>query len=64
MAEGNNIEGLDILEKLLTEAGGIKEEEFSKWYEKKRNIFNIGVKKLPTKEEFMKYLNYALNLNR
>lgn len=51
-----------LLEQLLLEVGSIKEEDFKKWYEKKRNVFNIGIKKTPTKEEFIKYLNYALGL--
>lgn len=62
MVENKNMEGVDIIKQLLMEAGDVKEEEFDKWYEKKRSIFNIGVKKSPTKEEFIKYLTYALNV--
>ncbi|MHB1545100.1 MAG: hypothetical protein ACYCSB_05020 [bacterium] len=51
-----------ILEGLLIEVKDISEENFGKWYEKKRKIFNTGVKTPPTKEEFIKYLNYALTL--
>ncbi len=58
-----NKEGLSIIiEQLLLEVRDVSEENFGKWYEKKRKIFNIGVKKAPTKEEFIKYLNYALSL--
>jgi hypothetical protein len=49
-----------VVEQLLIEVKGVKEEDFNKWYEKKRKIFNTGVKSVPTKEEFVKYLNYAL----
>ena len=49
-----------IIEQLLLEVRDVGEENFDKWYEKKRNVFNIGIKKTPTKEEFIKYLNYAL----
>lgn len=48
-----------IIQQLLIEVEGISEEDFNKWYEKKRKIFNTGVKKPPTKQEFIKYLNYA-----
>ncbi|MHB1661581.1 MAG: hypothetical protein ACYCSQ_02855 [bacterium] len=58
-----NKAGLSLLIKeLLLEAVEVKEEDFKKWYEKKRKIFNTGIKKPPTKEEFIKYLNYALSL--
>ncbi|MCL4542247.1 MAG: hypothetical protein M1458_00670 [Deltaproteobacteria bacterium] len=58
-----NKKGLStIIEQLLLEAGDIGEEDFGKWYEKKRKVFNIGIRKTPTKEEFIKYLNYALSL--
>ena len=48
-----------LIEELLAEAKNIPEADFVKWYEKKRKIFNTGVKNSPTKEEFIKYLNYA-----
>ena len=51
-----------LIEELLAEAKNIPEEDFVKWYEKKRKIFNTGVKNYPTKEEFIKYLNYALSI--
>ena len=48
-----------LIEELLAEAKNIPEADFGKWYEKKRKVFNTGVKNSPTKEEFIKYLNYA-----
>jgi hypothetical protein len=51
-----------LMEELLIEVKDISEENFGKWYEKKRKVFNIGVKTAPTKEEFIKYLNYALTI--
>ncbi len=51
-----------LIEELLIEVKGVSEENFPKWYEKKRKVFNIGVKACPTKEEFIKYLNYALTI--
>ena len=51
-----------LIEELLAEAKNIPEADFVKWYEKKRKIFNTGVKNSPTKEEFIKYLNYALSI--
>ncbi len=51
-----------LLEELLLEVNSVSSENFDKWYEKKRKIFNIGVKNFPTKEEFIKYLNYALSI--
>ena len=48
-----------LIGELLAEAKNIPEEDFVKWYEKKRKIFNTGIKNPPTKEEFIKYLNYA-----
>jgi hypothetical protein len=48
-----------IIQQLLIEVQDVSEEDFNKWYEKKRKIFNTGVKKPPTKQEFIKYLNYA-----
>lgn len=66
MDENNNSENKEglsiIIEQLLLEVREVSEENFDKWYEKKRKIFNIGVKKAPTKEGFIKYLNYALSL--
>ncbi|MHB8231630.1 MAG: hypothetical protein ACYDDB_01840 [bacterium] len=60
---GENKTGLSLVVKqLLLEARDVKEEDFNKWYEKKRKVFNTGIKKAPTKEEFIKYLNYALSL--
>ncbi len=66
----NNINNEDSLEKplnalieeLLIEVKDIPETDFGKWYEKKRKVFNIGIKNFPTKEEFIKYLNYALSI--
>lgn len=58
-ASGNS--SIMILEQLLAEAKQVKEEDFGKWYEKKRKVFNTGVKKYPTKEEFIKYINYAIS---
>ncbi|MFW0884617.1 hypothetical protein ACMCNP_06180 [Candidatus Acidulodesulfobacterium sp. H_13] len=58
---GNEAELKIIIEQLLLEARNVDEENFGKWYEKKRKIFNIGVKKAPAKEEFMKYLNCVLS---
>ncbi len=49
----------NIIQQLLAEVENIQEGNFNKWYEKKRKIFNIGIKKNPTKQEFIKYLNYA-----
>ncbi|HEC25761.1 MAG TPA: hypothetical protein ENI54_07115 [bacterium] len=60
---GNEAELKIIIEQLLLEARNVDEENFGKWYEKKRRVFNIGVKKAPTKEEFIKYLNCALSLH-
>ncbi len=60
---GNEAELKIIIEQLLLEARDVDEESFVKWYEKNRKIFNIGVKKAPTKEEFIKYLNCALSLH-
>ncbi len=51
-----------IIEQLLLEVRDVSEEDFGKWYEKKRKVFNIGIRKAPTKEEFIKYLNYAVSL--
>ena len=51
-----------LIGELLAEAKNIPEDDFVKWYEKKRKIFNTGVKNSPTKEEFIKYLNYALSI--
>ncbi len=51
-----------LIEELLIEAKDIPEADFGKWYEKKRKVFNIGVKNYPAKEEFIKYLNYALTI--
>ena len=51
-----------IIEQLLIEVRDVSEEDFGKWYEKKRKVFNIGIRKAPTKEEFIKYLNYAVSL--
>ena len=51
-----------LIEELLIEAKDIPEADFGKWYEKKRKVFNIGIKNFPTKEEFIKYLNYALSI--
>ncbi len=51
-----------IIQELLVEVKDISDADFEKWYEKKRKVFNIGVKKFPTKEEFIKYLNYALTI--
>lgn len=48
-----------VIQQLLIEVQDVSEEDFNKWYEKKRKIFNTGVKKPPTKQEFIKYLNYA-----
>ncbi|MCL4427879.1 MAG: hypothetical protein M1276_02625 [Deltaproteobacteria bacterium] len=48
-----------LIGELLAEAKNIPEADFAKWYEKKRKIFNTGIKNPPTKEEFIKYLNYA-----
>ncbi|MHB1646686.1 MAG: hypothetical protein EVG15_10050 [Candidatus Acididesulfobacter diazotrophicus] len=48
-----------VIQQLLIEVQDVPEEDFNKWYEKKRKIFNTGVKKPPTKQEFIKYLNYA-----
>ena len=48
-----------LIGELLAEAKNIPEDDFVKWYEKKRKIFNTGIKNPPTKEEFIKYLNYA-----
>lgn len=63
MDENNdNKEGLNIIKQLLVGVKDIKEEEFCKWYEKKKKVFNIGVRKTPTKEEFIKYLNYAKDI--
>ncbi|MHB8282043.1 MAG: hypothetical protein ACYDDE_04450 [bacterium] len=55
----NNENENSIIQQLLIEVEGISEEDFNKWYEKKRKIFNTGVKKPPTKQEFIKYLHYA-----
>ncbi|MHB1679602.1 MAG: hypothetical protein ACYCTB_03715 [bacterium] len=49
----------NIIQQLLIEVEDISEENFNKWYEKKRKIFNTGIRKNPTKQEFIKYLNYA-----
>ena len=51
-----------LLEELLIEVHSVSTENFDKWYEKKRKLFNIGVKNYPTKEEFIKYVNYALSI--
>ncbi len=51
-----------LIEELLIEVKDISEQNFGNWYEKKRKVFNIGVKNTPTKEEFIKYLNYALTI--
>ncbi len=51
-----------LLEELLIEVSAVSSENFDKWYEKKRKVFNIGVKNYPTKEEFIKYVNYALSI--
>ncbi len=51
-----------LLEELLIEVHSVSTENFDKWYEKKRKVFNIGVKNYPTKEEFIKYVNYALSI--
>ncbi|MCL6119705.1 MAG: hypothetical protein M0Z57_02570 [Deltaproteobacteria bacterium] len=51
-----------LLEELLIEVRSVSSENFDKWYEKKRKVFNIGVKNYPTKEEFIKYVNYALSI--
>ena len=51
-----------LIGELLAEAKNIPEADFAKWYEKKRKIFNTGIKNPPTKEEFIKYLNYALSI--
>jgi hypothetical protein len=53
-----------LLEELLIEVSSVSSENFDKWYEKKRKIFNIGVKNHPTKEEFIKYVNYAITASR
>ncbi|MCL4322809.1 MAG: hypothetical protein M0016_06085 [Deltaproteobacteria bacterium] len=59
----DNKTGLSIIiEQLLLEVRDVSEEDFGKWYEKKRKVFNIGIRKAPTKEEFIKYLNYAVSL--
>jgi hypothetical protein len=47
---------------LLSEVRDVSEEDFGKWYEKRGKFFNIGIRKAPTKEEFIKYLNYAVSL--
>ena len=54
--DNNNI---GMIQELLLEAKDIPENEFERWYEKKRKLFNIGIKKTLTKTEFIKYLNYA-----
>jgi len=51
-----------LLEELLIEVRSVSSENFDKWYEKKRKVFNVGVKNYPTKEEFIKYVNYALSI--
>ena len=51
-----------LLEELLIEVHSVSTENFDKWYEKKRKVFNIGIKKYPTREEFIKYVNYALSI--
>ncbi|MCL4496834.1 MAG: hypothetical protein M1584_05390 [Deltaproteobacteria bacterium] len=51
-----------LLEELLIEVRCVSSENFDKWYEKKRKVFNIGIKKYPTREEFIKYVNYALSI--
>ena len=51
-----------LMEELLIEVRSVSSENFDKWYEKKRKVFNIGVKNYPTKEEFIKYVNYALSI--
>ncbi len=55
----NDNNNTGIIQELLLEAEDIPENEFERWYEKKRKLFNIGIKKTPTKTEFIKYLNYA-----
>jgi hypothetical protein len=55
----NNNEENNIIIQLLLEAENISDQDFGSWYEKKRKLFSIGIKKTPTKDEFIKYLNYA-----
>lgn len=55
-------DGLTVIERLIVEVKDVNEEEFDRWYEKKKKVFNIGAKRKPTKEEFIKYLNYAASL--
>lgn len=57
---GSSSAGLVVIRQLIVEVEGVKEEDFGKWYEKKRKLFNIGIKGYPTKDEFVKYLNYAV----
>jgi hypothetical protein len=64
-ADANNADEktLNILiQELLIEVKGVSEENFDKWYEKKKKIFHTGVKATPSREEFIKYLNYALSI--
>jgi hypothetical protein len=49
----------NIICQLLAEVETIPEDNFDAWYEKKRKLFNVGAKRKPTKQEFIKYLNYA-----
>ena len=50
-----------LIKRLLAEVQSVSEENFGKWYENKRKVFHTGIRKPPTREEFLKYLNYALN---
>jgi hypothetical protein len=55
----NNEDDNNIIRQLLIEIENVPEDNFDAWYEKKRKIFNVGAKRKPTKQEFIKYLNYA-----
>lgn len=55
----NNSEENNIIKQLLLEVADIPDQDFGSWYEKKRKLFNTGTKRIPTRDEFIKYLNYA-----